>query len=254
MAKTSLADIHSDRVFDLKLLFLADSGAGKTHFTGTYTKGPIHYYMFDPGGEKTLQKPCFDHKNITMDKFVDRDLKKPIAFDNFWKQLQQDEKEGFFDDLAAKNGILVFDSATTISQAVKDKIGKANNWPSKWEFKHWGQVTSILTEFIRVINSLPCAVVLTAHLKEDRNSEGNIIKYMPLMVGQIANTIGVYFSEYWFFKRINGKTTIHFSGTTVNPASSRIIDIPKATDLTFDDVYDLYMDGKAIQEKKGGTK
>ena len=44
------------RKFDLKFLLTGNSGSGKTHFTATYTKGPIHYYMFDRGGEKTVEK------------------------------------------------------------------------------------------------------------------------------------------------------------------------------------------------------
>lgn len=254
MAKRSLAEMQSERVFDLKCLFTGDSGSGKTHFTGTYSKGPTHYYMFDPGGEKTLEKPgLFDLSLKTMDKFVDKDPRKPKAFDNFWAQLQQDEKDGFFEEMAAKQGLLVFDSGTTISQAIVDRVGKLNNFPAKWEFKHWGQVTSTLLEFIRVINSLPCAAVLTTHLKEVKNAEGNLIEYKPLLTGQLAQTVGIYFSEYWVFKRNGDKTTVHFSGTGLNPASSRIMTEAKAENITFDDVYDMYMLGKELKTKKGGT-
>ena len=77
------------RKFDLKFLLTGNSGSGKTHLTATYN-GPIHYYVFDKGGEKTVEKIMGNRTDITIDDFSSNS----IQFSDFWKQYQEDEKKG----------------------------------------------------------------------------------------------------------------------------------------------------------------
>ena len=77
-----------ERKFDLKFLLTGNSGSGKTHFTASYTMGPIHYYMMDRGGEKTIEKLSKNRKDITIDNFSSND----VLFSDFWKQFQIDEE------------------------------------------------------------------------------------------------------------------------------------------------------------------
>jgi len=45
-----------DKSFNIKFLLCGNSGSGKTDLCARYTKGPVHFYMFDKGGEKTIEK------------------------------------------------------------------------------------------------------------------------------------------------------------------------------------------------------
>ena len=84
--KTKL--VEKKRYFNLKFLLTGNSGSGKTHFTATYTKGPLHYYLFDKGGEKTVEKIMGSRNDITIDNFSADSL----LFSDFWRTFQEDEK------------------------------------------------------------------------------------------------------------------------------------------------------------------
>ena len=153
--KTTLKE--AKRKFDLKFLLTGNSGSGKTHFTATYTKGPIHYYMFDRGGEKTIEKVMnkIDRKDITIDNFSS----SSIIFSDFWRQFQLDEKNGFFDWLAEKNGLLVLDSLTNAnrkaiaeiekkSNITPSGIGKTLDMKKGMAIPHWGQLLNWMTTLV----------------------------------------------------------------------------------------------------------
>ena len=134
----------SKRKFDLKFLLTGNSGSGKTHLTATYLDGPIHYYIFDKGGEKTIEKIMKDRTDITIDNFSPSSVK----FSDFWKQFQEDEKVGFFNWLVENNGLLVLDSLTNANlKAIKEiertsgitpsGIGKKLDMKKGMSIPHW---------------------------------------------------------------------------------------------------------------------
>ena len=144
-----------ERKFDLKFLLTGNSGSGKTHFTASYTMGPIHYYMMDRGGEKTIEKLSKNRKDITIDNFSSND----VLFSDFWKQFQIDEEAGLFDWLAENKGMLVLDSLTNANlKAIKEIAKKAGVTPSgigkKIDNKlgmappHWGQLLNWMTTLV----------------------------------------------------------------------------------------------------------
>src|SRR6056297_1658249 len=116
--KTKLS--AKQRKFNLKFLLTGNSGSGKTHFTATYTQGPIHYYMMDKGGEKTIEKLIKNREDITIDNFS----QNAVLFSDFWKQFQIDAENGFFDHLAENQGLLVLDSLTNANQKAIYEITK----------------------------------------------------------------------------------------------------------------------------------
>jgi len=116
--KTKLTE--RKRIFDLKFLLTGNSGSGKTHFTATYTKGPLHYYMFDKGGEKTIEKISKNRTDITLDNFSHDDM----LFSDFWRTFQEDEKAGLFEWLKEQSGMLVLDSLTNANKKAIHEIEK----------------------------------------------------------------------------------------------------------------------------------
>ncbi len=245
----------TDRKFDLKFMLVGDSGTGKTHFAGSYSGGPIHFYMIDPGGEKTLFKPEFKEKidagMITIDRFSLRDH----SYTDIWKTLQKDAKEGFFEEMAEKNGLVVLpDSLTTLAILAQENVAKNHNRDLKdinkaMRIQDWGVLGAWLKEFVAVVNDMPCATVSTAHLHNDFDKGGSIISRAPAMPGKLKYSIGLFFDEVYLLESRGRNRVVHFTETNGFQAKSRIFDEKSVKNITMDDIANAYLTGKSLTDK-----
>jgi hypothetical protein len=250
--KQSLADAKPK--FDLKFLLIGRPGTGKTHFTATYTKGPVHYYMFDPGGEKTVRKVAKELKQ-PLDRYsVDyfQDINK-ISYPDFWKQMQQDDKDGFFDKLAEQQGLLVFDSITKISQMILIEVAKKNartltSIEKPMRIQDWGMVTSWQRELISVIDVLPCAVAVTCHYITESNEDGAVIGEFPSIVGGLRYTLDNDFDEVYRLESVGRNYKFNFRGSSLYSAKSRVVNELFLNNITMDDLYAWYIEGKKVEK------
>lgn len=264
-SKSSKIELQSiDPIFDLKFMLVGSPGAGKTHLAGTYTGGPVHFYMCDPGGEKTLRKLLKDrpdHSPITVDTFLRRNQQN---YNSFWNQLQSDAKAGFFEEMASKNGLVVFDSMTSILMLATDSIAKKNNRnPNEqpafggFRMQEWGQRSAWLTELTRVINDLPCATAVLCHLKrlEDQNTR-TILESLNLP-GQLSDNAGNWFDEVYKLTSIADKLRIFFRPDgRFDQAKTRVFSEPsydfQLGELALDIIINAYFnDGKFPKKPKG---
>lgn len=252
MTKQTLSDAPDK--FDLKFLLVGRPGTGKTHFLSTYTKGPVHWYMFDPGGEKTVRKVLRAMKgnlgNHTFDFFQDM-LK--ITYTDVWRQLQKDAADGFFDELAEKNGMVNFDSFTKISQLILQDVARRNkrtltDQSAPMRIQDWGQVTAWTRELVSVIDVLPCAVACTCHFVVETNEDGAVIGEFPSIIGGSRYTIDNDFDEVYRLQSMGNKFRINFRGTSLYAAKTRIFDSSYEDNLTMDSLFDFYMTGKALKK------
>lgn len=206
------------KLSDLKFLLVGSSGCGKTHFCGTYTKGPLHVYSFDPHGHLTLLKS--ENKAITVDSFLDTDLDKAQAYRNFATTWNKDLAEGYFQQLADQNGILVLDSLSTLSQAIMDEVLRTAKIekPSLKIISQdlWGQQSQIIKHVIREVNALPCMAIMTAHEELVTDSSGTT-KYYPLTTGKLKTQIGLYFSEIYCFRNVGRERRLDFHPDSTHP-------------------------------------
>jgi len=241
------------RKFDLKFLLTGNSGSGKTHFTATYTSGPIHYYMMDKGGEKTIEKIASDRTDITMDNFS---LDSQI-FSSFWQQFQQDEKDGLFDYLAETGGLLVLDSITRANlKAISEIAKKAGITPSgigkKIDMKlgmappHWGQLLNWMTTLVASLQELPCAVAVTAHLHTIMNKDQEVVGRYPAVNGQFRQLLATDFDEAYLMTTRGSKREIYFTEKLGFEAKSRVFSMPKVQDITLDQLAKAYLAGKTV--------
>lgn len=241
------------RKFDLKFLLTGNSGSGKTHLTATYTGGPIHYYMFDRGGEKTIEKIASKRDDITIDNFS----KTADSFSDFWKQYQQDEKDGLFDWLAENNGLLVPDSLTNMNlKAIAEIAKKANITPSgigkKIDMKlgmappHWGQLLNWMTTLVSSLQELPCAVAVTAHLHTIMNKDQEVVGRYPAVNGQFRQLLATDFDEAYLLNCQGTKRQIFFTEKYGFEAKSRVFDMPKVEGVTLDQIAKAYLAGKTV--------
>jgi hypothetical protein len=244
------------KVFNLKFLLTGNSGSGKTHFTATYTKGPLHYYMFDRGGEKTVQKLSKDRKDITLDNFSSSDL----LFSDFWKQFQEDEKAGMFDWIKENSGLLILDSLTNANRKAIDEITKkAGVTPAgigkKIDMKlgmapaHWGQLLNWMQTLISSLQELPCAVAVTVHLHVLMNSNQEVVARYPAVNGQFRQLLAADFDEAYLLTTQGTKRQIFFTEKLSFEAKSRVFDMPKVEGITMDDLATAYLAGKTVINK-----
>jgi hypothetical protein len=236
------------RKFDLKFLLTGNSGSGKTHFTATYTKGPIHYYQFDRGGEKTVEKLMGNRTDITIDDFSS----SQIAFSDFWRQFQTDGKNNFFEHLAANSGLLVLDSLTNANQkAIAEICKKSGVTPSgigkKLDMKlgmakpHWGQLLNWMTTLVTSLQELPCAVAVTVHLHILMNSNQEVVARYPAVNGQFRQLLSTDFDEAYLLTTNGTKRMIYFTEKLSFEAKSRSFDMPYVTNVTLDQLAKAYL-------------
>lgn len=241
------------RKFDLKFLLTGNSGSGKTHFTATYTKGPIHYYLFDKGGEKTVEKLMFNRTDITIDDFSS----SSIAFSDFWQQFQADGNAGFFEHLAENSGLLVLDSLTNANQkAIAEICKKSGITPSgigkRLDMKlgmappHWGQLLNWMTTLVTSLQELPCAVAVTVHLHVLMNSDQEVVARYPAVNGQFRQLLSADFDEAYLLTTQGSKRTIYFTEKLSFEAKSRSFDMPHVTGITMDQLVTAYLKRETV--------
>jgi hypothetical protein len=247
--KTSLK--ARQRKFDLKFLLTGNSGSGKTHFTSTYTGGPIHYYMFDKGGEKTVEKLMGNREDITIDNFSS----SSVSFSDFWQQFQTDGKNEFFEHLAANGGLLVLDSLTNANQKAiveickksgetQSGIGKKLDMKLGMSPPHWGQLLNWMATLVTSIQELPCAVVVTVHLHVLMNSDQEVVARYPAVNGQFRQLLSADFDEAYLLTTQGSKRMIYFTEKLSFEAKSRSFDMAHATDITMDQLVEAYLNRK----------
>ena len=249
--KTKLA--AKKRIFDLKFLLTGNSGSGKTHFTATYTKGPLHYYLFDKGGEKTVEKIMGSRNDITIDNFSADSL----LFSDFWRTFQEDEKNGLFQWLKEQSGMLVLDSLTNANKKAIHEIEKKSGiTPSgigkKIDMKmgmapaHWGQLLNWMSTLVSSLQELPCAVAVTVHLHTLMNSDQEVVARYPAVNGQFRQLLAADFDEAYLLTTQGTKRQIFFTEKLAFEAKSRVFDMPKVEGISMDQLAVAYLAGKTV--------
>lgn len=246
-----------ERKFNLKFILAGNSGSGKTDLCDSYTAGPTHFYMADKGGEKTLEKNR--HKRTPKDPIMSVDIMSgnDYLFSDFWLKLQEDEKAGFFDSMAEQNGLVVFDSFTTLNQKAINEICKKNKVQPldigrKLDMKkvmampHWGQLLTWMTTLTSTIQELPCAVAVTVHLHTLMNSKQEVVARYPSVNGQFRQLIAVDFDEAYLLETRGSKHLIHFKESNKFEAKSRVFSMKKLENKTMNDIASAYLAGKDV--------
>lgn len=235
----------SQENFNLNFLFVGSSGTGKTDLVARYTKGPVHFYMFDKGGISTVKKIVQEKKtqNISVDLYNNSEDK----FSEFWDNFQQDEKDGLFDQLAEQNGILVVDSITKLNIIAKREIslktskgnpmigkkGKA----AKWTFDEWIELGQWMQTFMNCIQDLPCATVTTVHLVNETDASGAVVGKTLTLNGAFRESIKIDFDEMYLFERKGNNFSVCMQNKANFTARSNSFKQEVYKDLKMDDLF-----------------
>jgi len=242
------------RRFDLKFLLCGNSGSGKTHLCGTYTAGPVHFYMIDKGGQKTLDKLVRKRPASAPPITVDILSSREDTFSKVWKTLQDDEKSGFFDEMAEQNGLVVFDSLTTVNAKAISEItrlgGIAQAGPGRkidmtkgMAQPHWGQLLNWMQALTSSLQDLPCACAATVHLFTLMDKEQRVVARYPSVNGQMRQVLGVDFDETYLLTSQAGSHILTMKEKGKFEAKTRVFEADSLRNVTMDAVAKAYCAG-----------
>lgn len=178
----------------INLLLCGEMGSGKTHILKTARK-PVHVDSFDDGGTKTLRNEIQNGTVFADTSFEDENPMNPHSFRRWVKEFNRRKKGGYYENL----GTYALDSLTSWQSAlmnyILEKDGVAGQTPrfTKDYMPHRTKTEN----FVKRILSLPCDVVITAHLSSDKDEVDGRIQKRLMATGDATINIPKMFDEVW---------------------------------------------------------
>lgn len=198
---------------NIKVLTYGEAGAGKTVFACSFP-GPIYVADFD--GKVSSAAAYYKHigqterlEEIDFDEY--NKGAQGVAFGEWGRKLAEFEREAKEGTLRYKT--IVIDSLTFFADRAMEKV-MADNPGIKSPVKgipglqHYGVFNPFIKWQLGRVLSLPCNVVVTSHIKVDKDDlTGQIIKG-PNLTGKLQAFIPVLFPEvYRQYAERKGETT-----------------------------------------------
>ena len=235
----NLSEIKTEGHF--KLLAQADSGVGKTCLAATFP-GPIEYLDFDMKVDSAASflrsKDRNDQLNsINVEQFPPGLGESPL--DKLSKLISTkyipQQKTG-----RMEFNTLVVDSITTFSSACLQHIVKSNPGIKRNETRQGAQpglqdYGILRREFQRLIPgllTLPCNVVMLAHLTVEKDEATGQVFRHSMMDGSFAKELPIYFKEVWRLYRKDGKIMAQTQSDHMFNCRSQIAGLPAQLDVT----------------------
>jgi hypothetical protein len=196
--KKEMADIRamydsSSQQKSFNALIYGDFGTGKTRIAKT-CRLPVHIDSFDPGGTKTVRDEILSGSIAADTRFEIEDPSKPTAFELWDKEYARRKRDGYFSLV----GTYIIDSATTWASAAMNvilkKAGRTGGPPFQQDYL---PAMSMIENAIKDITTLPCDVILTAHLDVDKDEATGRMFVGPLFVGKLKQRIPLLFDELY---------------------------------------------------------
>lgn len=130
-----------------------------------------------------------------------------------------------------------FDSLTMMSFIALNKILKDTGH----EMPHqgtWGAHHEYFKTIFSMATAWPIRFICTAHIKRDENQLMDTVEKLPLLAGQLAALIPVFFDEVWYTESAGGgKQVIRTQQTPqLRQAKSRLWNIKDGTDFTWEEL------------------
>lgn len=174
------------------MLLFAESGAGKTTFLGTAQDSeltsPAFLLDMEAGTSVLSDKPEIDVKQARTMKAVQEVADILHQHPKYYKTFELD---GFTE-------LREIDMQEVMKQQYDKKPETTDLYvPSPRE---WGKSGSRVKELLRYLKDLPCHVIVTALVSEDRNERTGITSYHPMLPGQLKGQVPGFFDIVGFLR------------------------------------------------------
>lgn len=163
-----------------RILLMGDSGTGKTHFIGTM---PKPFVMDFDRGLATLRGKDVGYKMLSIDDW--------LVLKNTVQEWRKGAPEGF--------QTFALDSITMASEAAMAYVLKKNGHTGQQpNIGEWGDAIREVKDLLGYITTLPCNVVVTAHMQIVKDELLGDIQYQPLIFGKdLPSRMPIYFDEVY---------------------------------------------------------
>jgi len=177
-------------------IIVGAQGSGKTSLAAT-SPALVHIDSFDPGGTLVLEDEIKAGRVKADTRFEVDSLDNPVAFNAFDASLKRRIDTGYFNYI----NTYFLDSLTTLGVAalnlvINERIKKGKHLSETPQKDDWMPQMTKIKKVIQKVASLPCNVIITAHLqmKEDKVTEqfhnqllvtGNLQQLIPILFGEV---------------------------------------------------------------------
>lgn len=203
------------------ILIVGDGGTEKTRFAAQTPKPLL--LDFDKGLTSTRDLPPFYYRTFKDVPWGSKSHSKDQGLypwgtawpawinylnDTLWPAIERDKTF----QIKMENGesydflTLVVDSLTTLAAQCMNYVLKESGKTPKDSITlpEWGSQLRLMESVMEQLSAWPIRLVVTAHIKRDTNEQMATVEYLPLITGQLAGRIGIYFDEV-YYTEVSGK-------------------------------------------------
>lgn len=232
-----LSEIETSGEF--KLLILGEPGVGKT-ILATSFPGPTLVLDFD---KKVDSAALFYKSNPEILNNIEvEDLSPSLTHDPIEElnkiidnKLIPQQRTG-----KMEYKTIILDSITTFSRATLNHIVKTNPGIKRVTTKQgvqpgiqdYGILRREFAKLIPGILSLPCNIIMTAHVNVTKDDITGEIVRGPVMDGSFSQELAVYFKEVWMLNVDKGKRLAQTQSDYKYKCRSQIPGLPNPLDIT----------------------
>ena len=231
-----LSEIKTEDNF--KLLIMGEPGEGKTVLACSFP-GPTLLLDFDGKADSAAQfyKGQDLVNNIEVEELAATLVDDPIERLNHLvdKVLIPQQRAG-----KMEYKTIILDSITTFSRAALKHIVKTNPSIKRVSstqglqpgMQDYGILRRVFAELIPGILSLPCNVIMTAHIDAKKDDLTGEISRGPVMDGSFSQELAIYFKEVWVLSTDKGKRMAQTQSNYKFKCRSQIKGLPEKLDVT----------------------
>jgi phage nucleotide-binding protein len=232
-----LGDIRTEG--NVKILLMGDAGVGKTVFA-TSLPGKTRLFDFDMKADSAalFYKAKPEHlANIDVDQFPPKLNISPI--EQLGKIITQElipqQQAGKMNwDTIVLDSITTFSTAT-LAHIVKTNPGIKRNVSAQGQqpgLQDYGILKREFQKLIPGILSLPCNVIMLAHIATEKDeATGQVLRH-TMMDGSFAKELPIYFKEVWRMFVKDGKRMVQTQSDGMYNCRSQIPGLPSVLDVT----------------------
>lgn len=200
-----------------ELLQTGDTGHGKTTRALDATRfGPVYFFDFDGKLQGAVRNLTPEQRElISYDNYKDKDFN--YAFDKL------KELKGLYDRGEGPFATVVIDTFTLLNEKayIKAMGSKLEKPGAKATFDEWGVINTDLLNFFNVLHTLPCNIIVNAHVAKTENAEGKQVLGVEGM-GSFRNKIAKKMTDSHYLYFDIGKWHIRCAKSATLPANSNI--------------------------------